>query len=100
MRLFIKEAREKVNLNQRQLAERIGVAPNTLNGYESGAHDPKSDLLIKIADVCGVTIDFLLGNEKEKGPVLSDEAKEVAARFDRASPVIQAAVLAVLSTER
>ena len=60
MKFYIKEAREIVGLSQRALAKLIGVAPNTMHGYESGKHDPKSDQLQKIAEACGVTVDFLL----------------------------------------
>ena len=61
MKFFIKEARERAGYTQKQLAEIIGVAPNTFHGYESGKHDPKSDLLIQIAKTCDVSVDFLLG---------------------------------------
>ncbi len=61
MTFQIKAAREKAGYSQKELAELIGVAPNTFHGYESGKHDPKSDLLIKIARACHVTTDFLLG---------------------------------------
>ena len=62
----IKEARKLANLSQTELAERIGVARNTLSGYENGQHDPKSDVLKLIAEACGVTVDFLLGVNEEK----------------------------------
>jgi len=61
MTFQIKAARENAGYSQKELAELIGVAPNTFHGYESGKHDPKSDLLIKIASACHVTTDFLLG---------------------------------------
>ena len=35
-----------------------------MSGYETGKHDPKSDMLAKIAQICGVTVDYLLGREK------------------------------------
>lgn len=54
-------AREYAKLNQKELAEILGISPSTLNGYERGNHDPKSDGLIKIAKACNVTTDFLLG---------------------------------------
>lgn len=57
----IREAREQAGYSQKELAQIIGVAQNTFHGYESGKHDPKSDLLIKIAKACNVTVDFLLG---------------------------------------
>lgn len=61
MKFYIKEAREQARYSQKQLAEIIGVAPNTFHGYESGKHDPKSDQLIKIARACNVTVDYLMG---------------------------------------
>ena len=61
MKFQIKEARERAGFSQRELAEIIGVAPNTFHGYESGKHDPKSDLIAKIAQACGTTVDYLLG---------------------------------------
>ena len=51
MKFFIKEAREKAGLSQKELAELIGVAPNTMHGYESGKHDPKADILYRVFDV-------------------------------------------------
>lgn len=61
MKLRIKEARERAEYTQTELASLIGVAPNTFCGYENGLHDPKSKLLIKIAKECDTTTDYLLG---------------------------------------
>ena len=78
MKFQIKEARELAGLSQKELAEKIGVAPNTFHGYESGKHDPKSNLLADIARVCGVSVDFLLGlEEKEDAPMLPEESTGV-----------------------
>ena len=60
MEFQIRKAREKAGFSQKELAEIVGVKPTTFNGYESGKHDPKSDLLVKIANACGVTVDYLL----------------------------------------
>lgn len=78
MEFRIKEAREKCGLSQKDLAEIIGVAPSTLNGYESGKHDPKSELLVKIARACRVTTDYLLFHdlEKENAPSVVGEAEK------------------------
>lgn len=54
-------ARERAGFNQKELAHILGISPATLNGYEKGNHDPKSDGLVKIAKSCNVTTDFLLG---------------------------------------
>ena len=73
----IKEARQASGISQKELASRLGIAPATLSGYESGAHDPKSELLSEIANICGVSVDFLLGREPEnKKTTTSDDAEE------------------------
>jgi len=46
------------------LAEKLGINGVTLSGYENGKHDPKSDTLVKIAQICDVTVDYLLGREQ------------------------------------
>lgn len=48
------------------------MAPNTFHGYESGKHDPRSDLLDKIATECNVSVDYLLGRENIKDDDLSE----------------------------
>lgn len=57
----IKEARKAANLTQRELAQKMGVKVSTLSGYEIGAHDPGSNKLTKIAQICNTTVDWLLG---------------------------------------
>lgn len=88
MKFQIKEARIKAGLSQKELAQIIGVAPSTFNGYESGNHDPKSEILIKIAMACNVTVDFLLGYnvaEVKKSPSTAEAAPEedVLNMFDK-----------------
>ncbi len=72
MIFHIKEAREHAGMSQKDLAEKIGVAPTTFHGYESGKHDPKSELLVQIARVCGVSVDFLLGLTNEISPTSAE----------------------------
>ncbi len=48
---IIREAREKLNLNQSQLAELVGVSPQAVQQWESGATQPRGKRLNKIAEV-------------------------------------------------
>lgn len=80
MNFKIKEARERAGLSQKQLADILGVAPNTFHGYESGKHDPKSKLLAEIAIACSVTVDFLLGIDESTKPAEADTGDEDARR--------------------
>lgn len=79
MTLKIKEARKIAGITQKDLAKQIGVSAGTLSDYESGNHEPKSDVLCSVADICGVTIDFLVGREKEKAPAPSEDGAEANA---------------------
>ena len=91
----IKEARERVGLTQKELADSLGIKPSTFNGYEKGTHDPKSDILMAIADKCGVTVDFLLG-VKEKAPAMQELSRELTLLikwFSQASAHDQASIL-------
>lgn len=84
MEFQIRKAREKAGFSQKELAEIVGVKPTTFNGYESGKHDPKSDLLVKIANACGVTVDYLLDVDYAKAPSISAEAMKLAKDYDTA----------------
>lgn len=64
----IKEARKAANLTQRQLADMMGIKVSTLSGYEIGAHDPGSNKLTKIAQICNTTVDWLLGVDMSDTP--------------------------------
>ena len=60
MKFRIKEARKMSGMTQKELAARLAVSVSTLSEYESGKYDPRSDVLCEIADICGVSVDFLL----------------------------------------
>lgn len=82
----IKEARRAAHLTQKQLAKKLGIKVSTLSGYEIGAHDPKSNNLAKIAQICNTTVDWLLGidaseNPKENKPRLIDGLDEYESRL-------------------
>lgn len=47
----IKIYRKKHGLTQRQLAEKVGVAPSTITMYETGKRFPDFETELKIADV-------------------------------------------------
>lgn len=106
MDLRIKEARIAANLTQEQLAARLGVKGATLSGYETGSHDPKSNTLIKIARICGTTVDYLLGldssnvtNLPATDPALSPEALTVAHDYEGLDDFGKKAVRSVLDVE-
>ena len=63
MPIRLKELREKKGLNMREAAKQLGLAPSTYHNYETGAREPNSEMLIKLANFYGCSIDYLIGNE-------------------------------------
>ena len=57
----IKQLRLEKKLNQKELAEIIGIAQPTLSGWETGRTQIDYDNLIKLAKYFEVSLDTLLG---------------------------------------
>lgn len=58
----LKELREKQNLSQEELADRLGIPRSTITHYENNSNRfPRRGRLDEIANFFGVTTDYLLG---------------------------------------
>lgn len=64
----IKKARKAKGIKQRKLAEKIGTTPQTICRYESDGRRPKTDTMLKIAEVLGVPTSDLLGEPRPTTP--------------------------------
>lgn len=61
----VKALRKERHMTQKQVAAELGIRETAYQAYEYGAHEPKLDKLLKLADLFQVTLDELLGrNEK------------------------------------
>jgi transcriptional regulator with XRE-family HTH domain len=60
----LKEQIDRAGLNQKELATRLGFTKSTITGYIQG-RVPKSDTLNRLADMFGVSVDYLLGRETD-----------------------------------
>lgn len=63
---ILKEIREDKGFTQSDLAELLNLSRSTITSYENNINEPSFQILIKIADVFGVSIDYLLGRTPEK----------------------------------
>lgn len=79
----LKAIRIKKHLTQADVANYLGIARNTYTQYEQGLHKVPPEILCKLADFFGVTVDELLG----RTPQLFDDARverpEVLELFDQ-----------------
>lgn len=64
----IKELREQEGVSQKQLAEAVRLAQNTLSQFETGKREPDLSTTQRIADYFGVSVDYLLGRNDKKRP--------------------------------
>lgn len=77
MPIRLKELREEKGLNMREAARQLGLAPSTYYNYEIGAREPNSEMLVKLANFYGCSIDYMIGNEVK----YKSEADEMADRI-------------------
>lgn len=64
--MILKELRLKLNMRQKDVAEKLGILPTTYSTYETGKRSPDPGMLIKLAQFYGVTVDCLLGVSKSE----------------------------------
>ena len=57
----LKEIRQKNSLTLEKMGEKVGIAKNTLNRYESGKREPKLEVWQKLADFFNVSVPYLQG---------------------------------------
>lgn len=57
----IKDLRNELGLTQTQLAQKIGVATNTVSQYEKGLSKTSIDVIANLAVILETTTDYLLG---------------------------------------
>ena len=57
----IKSARENCKMTQKELAKKLICTRELISYYENGSRDIKTDTLIRLSDILGVTTDYLLG---------------------------------------
>lgn len=62
---IIRDLRKSQGLMQKELAEMLQVAQNTLSTWELGKYDPSIKALNQMADIFGVSVDYILGRTDE-----------------------------------
>ena len=62
---ILKNLREKNNLTQEQLAERVQVTRQAVSRWETGETQPNTDTLKLLSQVFDVSINTLLGSPRQ-----------------------------------
>ena len=62
----IRELREDRELNQKQMAQILGMSQTGYSKYETGENDIPTAILLKLADFHHTSVDYLLGRTNKK----------------------------------
>ena len=66
MRLRIRDLREDRDLKQKQIAAYLVCDQSLYSKYERGERPVPLDVIVKLADFYGVSVDYLIGRSDEK----------------------------------
>ena len=68
----IKEARQRVGLTQKQMAELVGVSSHAVWCWESGKMKPSHEHLVELAYRCEMSTDWILGRDVLEAELLKE----------------------------
>ena len=74
MELKIKFYRKQRGLTVDKLSKKLNIAQSTLTQYENSNRDIGTEMLCKIADILGTSVDQLLGREYSPAVVTINQA--------------------------
>lgn len=110
----LREARKRAGLTQAELASKIGIGQNTYSYWETGKTKIDNVSLAKLAEILGVSIDYIMGHDiyepekkdyeeisrhKESSFVLSPEEILHIKKYRTLDDVGKSVVDAVLETQ-
>lgn len=77
----LKELRKEKKLTQKELAEKTNIPYRTLQRWENGETDIKSDKAQALADYFGVSVGYLLGYSNNRGAKSDEKLESVYIEF-------------------
>lgn len=78
----LRALRNERNLHQSELGELLELSPSAIGSYERNLREPSYQHLVKIADLFGVSIDYLLCRTDERLTV-SDYSRQDTYELER-----------------
>ena len=80
----LKELRNHLGLSQEKIAEYIGCSGAVYSRYETGTRQPSIEIMIKLADFFGVSLDYLVENREFEETSLSEIELEMLKAYRKA----------------
>lgn len=84
----LKELRKAHRYKQTEIAEMLSCSQGVYSRYENEEREPPFDIIKKLADIYGVTVDYLMGRDEttteispiEKAPADSPLTEQIMAK--------------------
>lgn len=64
--------RTKYGYSQKQVAEKLGVSPSIVSGYETGERTPSTEILLALSYLYNCSTDYLLGKQVDRPQLVLD----------------------------
>jgi len=69
----LRECRENANLSQKYVAITLGISSPSVANWERGKTNPTKENIMRLADLYGVSVDYLLGRTDDVNGIADDE---------------------------
>ncbi|MGM9613608.1 MAG: helix-turn-helix domain-containing protein [Butyricicoccus sp.] len=77
----IRRLRTGARMKQSDLAQRLGVSTSAVGMYEQGRREPPYHVLLKLSELFGVSVDWLLAREENAVSARSDDFSDMLSAF-------------------
>jgi transcriptional regulator with XRE-family HTH domain len=85
----IRESRNRKGMTQKDLASLLGVTDAAIGMWENGRRKPDAEDIKRMANIFGVTTDYLLGQESPQKQVIPTIAAKMPEGWDELTPEAQ-----------
>lgn len=61
---MLRELRKTKGLQQKEVAQILGISPQTYNGYEKGRNEPPIEILVRLSYLYGFSVDIIVQRDR------------------------------------
>ena len=81
--LTISSLRKKQKMSQKELGDSLGIGVSTISMWESEKREPSLDNLKSMAELFGVSVDYILFGQDADGKKVTKEESDLLDLFDQ-----------------
>lgn len=80
----LRELREKCDISQSNIADRLGVTSSLISAYERGERTPSLPIILKLSYIYNCSVDYLLGKNNDDGTHVYIDVTELSEKKRKA----------------